>query len=99
MNITAEKMNIIPIITYFTQLNSMHCENPLFLIVHLCMKSSPKYWIFGHRLTEVNTLEMKNFGTHLHLVFIPLSNVKFWLWRAKYICGRQMDKLKAGKDK
>ena len=32
------------------------------------MLSSPKYGIFGHWLSEVNTLELKN--VHTHLVFI-----------------------------
>ena len=40
-----------------------HGFNCLFMYV-----SSPKYEIFGHFLSEVNTFEMKNF--HTHTVFI-----------------------------
>ena len=29
-------------------------------------ESSPKYWIFGHRLSKVNRLEMKNM-VHIYI--------------------------------
>ena len=72
-----------------------HGFNCLFMYV-----SSPKYWIFRHWLSEVNTLEMKNFHIHLGLVlirkiFISKANIltktsKYWqliLAGCKYICG------------
>ena len=43
------------------------------LTVQLRMKVVPNTETFGHWLSKENTLEMKNFGTHLHLVFIPLN--------------------------
>ena len=45
----------------------MHCEK-LFMYV-----TSPKYGIFGHWLSEVNTLETKNF--HTPLVFNSKANI------------------------
>ena len=36
---------------------------------------SQKFGYFGHWLSDVNTLEMKNFDTHL--VFISITNQKF----------------------
>ena len=36
---------------------------------------SQKFGYFGHWLSDVNTLEMKNFDTHL--VFISIPNKKF----------------------
>ena len=38
------------------------------LTVRLCMYTVRKFGYFGHWLSDVNTLEMKNFDTHL--VFI-----------------------------
>ena len=48
-------------------ISRIRCFNLVFVY-----EISPKYRIFGHRLSEVNRLEMKNFGTQLHLVLIPL---------------------------
>ena len=62
-------MSIITIITNFCKFTLTECIvrnhgfNCLFMFVR-----SPKYGIFGHRLSEVNTFEMKTF--HTHLVFI-----------------------------
>ena len=40
----------------------------MILTVYLCTVRSQKFGYFGHWLSDVNTIEMKNFDTHL--VFI-----------------------------
>ena len=49
-----------------------HGFNCLFMYVH-----SPKYEIFGHQLSEVNTLEMKNVHTRTHTFILHLQNFQF----------------------
>ena len=70
MNLTPEKWTLLLLSLIFVsllQLNRLQCKNYDFNCTFMYVNSQ-KFGYFGHWLSDVNTLEMKIFGTHL--VFI-----------------------------
>ena len=70
MNLTPKKLTLLLLSLIFVsllQVHRMHCKKLWFncTFMYVC---SQKFGYFGHWLSDVNTLEMKNFDTHL--VFI-----------------------------
>ena len=59
----ARKMNIITIMTRFCKFIPRQCDARYGFNCTLMYLSSPIYGIFGHWLSEVNTLEIKKFDT------------------------------------